>query len=256
MKLCAFCLEPAQMTGEHLWSAWTERLFSESVSMFNFRTLDSEGTVKRWKGRSVNMKAHVVCGRCNNTWMSDLDADAKLTLKDLIRHAAFVTLLPCGIASMAAFTFKTAVVADHIRHYRGRPFFLYAARKQFARTLAIPNGVQMWCAAFRGKYLLSGRYTTHYAKINTGRFKGFELYIFTYVVGFLVLQLTATRWASIAKRPAFMPVLTQNDTIWRRVSIPFWPSDGTPITWPPLEHFDDQGIEVFAERWGRIAETL
>ena len=38
MKQCAFCLRPAKMTAEHIWSAWMGRLFSEA------RTFDFSDT--------------------------------------------------------------------------------------------------------------------------------------------------------------------------------------------------------------------
>jgi hypothetical protein len=254
MKLCAFCLRAAKMSGEHMWSAWIERLFADFTGRYSFKTLVSEGVTKHWKSGSINLKAHVVCEPCNNTWMSDIDAEAKMTMKDMIRCAAHVTLLRRGIASIATFAFKTAVVADHVRPDR-RPFFSHSARKRFATTLEIPTGVQMWLAAFRGAHLLSGRYTMHYAKVRSGRFKGFELYIFTYVAGFLGLQVTGWRWASIAKRRRFTPVLAQ-DPAFGPVAVPFWPSDGTPVVWPPPAHFDDQSVEIFANRWGRLVERV
>lgn len=254
MKSCAFCLRPAKMSGEHVWSDWIGKLFADYKGMYSFRTTTTKNRPDRhWQTHSIDMKAHVVCESCNNTWMSDLDGEAKATMKDMIRYAAYISLLPRGIASIAAFTLKTAVVADHIRPHR-TPFFSHTARKQFAATFAIPAGVQVWLSAFRGKHLLSGRYSTIYAKIGDGRFKGFELYIFTYVAGFLALQLSASRWTSIAKKPLSIPLLTQHSA-WDRVSVPLWPSDGTAVVWPPPEHLNDESLNIFSGRWAKLRET-
>lgn len=202
------------------------------------------------------MKAHVVCAQCNSTWMSDVDQDAQQTMKDMIRWAAWVSLLPRGIQSIAAFAFKTAVVADHVRPQHGKPFFSPVERRRFATTRQIPEGVQIWLGVFRGKNLLSGRYTTHYAKIHGGTFRGFELYVFTYVAGFLALQLTAFRWASVAKKPrGVWPGLTQHAD-WNKRSIPLWPNDGTWVLWPPIEELDDDSLMDFAERWARLMERV
>jgi hypothetical protein len=238
------------MSGEHLWSAWIGKLFADYKGIYSFRTGISEQTTNRWKSRSIDMKAHVVCEGCNNTWMSDLEQQARTTMKDMIRNAGWVSLLPIGISSIAAFAFKTAVVADHITPNR-HPFFSHSAREQFASTRQIPKHVQIWLGAFRGEHLLSGRYTSHYAKIRSTRFKSFEFYVFTYVAGFLALQLTAWRWASIAKKPRFIPQLTQH-TNWARASVPLWPGTGIPVVWPPVDHLDDKSLRLFAERWARL----
>jgi hypothetical protein len=37
-KLCAFCLRPAQMSGEHLWSAWIGKLLADYKGVYSFRT--------------------------------------------------------------------------------------------------------------------------------------------------------------------------------------------------------------------------
>ncbi len=146
MKNCAFCLRPAVMSGEHLWGAWIGRLYGEPTSPYSFNTRLSDGHYKSWKSRSVDLKAHVVCEPCNNTWMSDVEAEASKTMGNIITDAAPVSLLPLGIKSIAAFLFKTAVVADHTRP-NIRPFFP-SVRKRFAESLEIPAGVQMWIASF------------------------------------------------------------------------------------------------------------
>lgn len=168
---------------------------------------------------------------------------------NMIRYASPVSLLPLGIASIATFLFKCAVVADHTRP-KERPFFTHLDRERFSQSLEIPNGVQMWIASC-GVNHPYGRFMTHYGKINSSGYKGFELYIFTYVAGFLALQLTAFRWNSIAKKPDFNPALVQFSG-FDKVSIPLWPSNGNLITWPPDEHLSGDSIEFFAERWNRI----
>jgi hypothetical protein len=218
-----------------MWSAWIERLFIDYKGVYSFRTMGTDDTTHQWKSRAIDLKAHVVCEECNSTWMSAVDEEAKKTMKDMIRYAGWVSLLPKGIASIAVFAFKTAVVADHVRPKR-KPFFSPASRRRFATTREIPHGVQMWLGLFRGKHLLSGRYTTHYARINTGRFRGHEIYIFTYVAGYLALQVTAFRWASIVKKPPYQPVLTQNPE-WAKASIPLWPSDGRACPLASTETF-------------------
>lgn len=198
------------------------------------------------------MKAHVVCETCNNTWMSDLDGEAKATMKDMIQYGAWISLLPRGIETIAAFAFKTAVIADQLRPV-DHPFFSHTARKRFAVSLDIPVGVQVWLSFFKGK-ALSGNYITHSLKLRVGHYRAFEFYVFTYVAGFLALQLTAPRWASITKKPPSFPGLTQDPRL-DRVSVPLWPSNGTPLEWPGNKYLDDDSLDGFATRWSQLRES-
>ena len=253
MKQCAFCLRPAKMTGEHIWSAWIGRLFSDYAGVFQVERSGAPAT-RRWKSRSIDATANVVCEQCNNGWMSDLDAEASIAMANMIRHGSGLSLLARGIASIAAFAFKTAVVVDCTVWHRPRPFFSHADRKRFAATLVIPRGVQVWLSTFRTRQI-HGSFTAHYGEIHVGKCKGFEFYIFTYVVGFLVIQLTGFRWNSVAKGPRFMPHLRQGD-IWNPVSVPLWPSDGRPVDWPTSQYLTDQTLKILAERWGYVSERI
>ena len=125
MKQCAFCLRPAKMTGEHIWSAWIGRLFDDQEIIFYTieRGVKPEDTA-HWKSRSIDAKASVVCEQCNNGWMSDLDAEASITMSNMIRYGWGVSLLPLGIAIVAAFAFKTAVVVDRASSKRVLVFVL------------------------------------------------------------------------------------------------------------------------------------
>ena len=124
---------------------------------YTIRQKGPDGTVvRRWSATTINLKAPVVCGPCNNGWMSDLENDhAKPVMQDMILHGAPRMLQPSDIASIAAFAFKTTVVTDHM-HPRRKPFFSSATRYRFAASLAIPDGVQMWIGAFSGVHLRSG----------------------------------------------------------------------------------------------------
>jgi len=67
---------------------------------------------KTWKSKSLDAVVRVVCETCNNGWMSDLDAEASATMSNMIRYGSAVSLLPIGIASIAMFAYKAAVVVN------------------------------------------------------------------------------------------------------------------------------------------------
>ena len=138
---------------------------------------------KKWKSKSIDAVARVVCETCNNGWMSDLDAQASATMSNMIRHGSAVSLLPIGIASIAMFAYKAAVVVNCAGNELGGPFFPPAERKRFSEDgHFLPGGIQIWLSTYRGPRL-HGRYEGHYAKINTGRYRNFRVFVFTYTVG-------------------------------------------------------------------------
>jgi hypothetical protein len=51
-------------------------------------------------------------------------------------------------------------------HATRKPFFSPAIRYSFAKSLTIPDGVQMWLGAFDGRHARSGSITARYLKKN------------------------------------------------------------------------------------------
>lgn len=206
---------------------------------------------KKWKSKSIDAVARVVCESCNNGWMSDVDAEASATMSNMIRHGSGLSLLPIGIASIAMFAYKAAVVVDCGRREFDGPFFPPAERKRFSENgHFLPAGVQVWLSTIRSERL-HGRYMGHYAKINTGTYRNFKVFVFTYTVGFLVIQLVAFRWGSrLLKRSSVTPYFLQADT-WNLASIPIWPPDGRSVAWPTSQYLTDASIHQIAERCGR-----
>jgi hypothetical protein len=237
------------------------RLFSEQVISFSKYSApynvewETGPASKTWKSKSIDAVANVVCEVCNNGWMSDLDFEASATMSNMIRYGSAVSLLPLGVASIARFAYKAAVIVDCGKS-TGIPFFSPAERKRFSEgDHDIPKGVQVWLSTVRTTRL-HGRYTGHYGKIKTGRFRHFKGFVFTYTVGFLVIQLAAVRWGSrVLKQPRLEPHFRQAN-IWNTVSTPLWPPDGRPILWPTEQFLTDETINAIAERWAHLSEGI
>src|SRR5436190_17415875 len=102
-RQCAFCPSPAVAHGgEHAWSAWMGRLIV--TKGFRLYSFNEHGLQRIWKKRKLDEKLPVVCERCNNEWMSDLENQhAKPAIKDLIVSDKLVTLNPQRLESIAKF---------------------------------------------------------------------------------------------------------------------------------------------------------
>ena len=141
-RVCAFCPETANLTGEHMFADWIDRILTTTTSHYVFTDTDPKsGAIRKWRGRHLNRKFNAVCDRCNNGWMSDIDNAARDTLKDVIRYRAPVSFLRRGLESIAAFTLKNAFVADYMHD---QPFFGLQARNRFKEHRQFPLGVYMW----------------------------------------------------------------------------------------------------------------
>jgi hypothetical protein len=247
MPRCAFCVEAATLTGEHLWSDWIGQALGPRD--YTFTRKNAEGVPHSWHGNKLDVKAKVVCERCNNGWMSDLETKTKPIVQDMILECAKTTLQSEQVELIAALSFKNAVVADHA-HSNRLPFFTSSERRLFVRTLTIPGGIQMWLSSMSSQ---QGVFKSMYLQTPVGTPNGFELNAFTYGIGHLVIQVVTPRWKKKSlKRHSPPPRLTQAEE-WNSLSIPFWPAIGSAVSWPSLVHLRDEDVDAFVQRWKNLA---
>jgi hypothetical protein len=214
----------------------------------NLEMMTDKGKTANWKSASLNMKMPVVCAQCNNGWMSTLEAQyAKPAMKDLIVNDKLVSLSPNRLASIAVFAFKQAVIGDYASVPGRDPFYSLADRHSFAASLAIPSGVYMWLAAFKEKR--QGIFRPLYHKVPTNPKRSFEMYLLTFGAGYFLFQILSFRWLTSALPT--VPIIRQ-ESAWNKFSIPFWPSDGQAVSWPPSKQLTWDRANEFAERWHTI----
>jgi hypothetical protein len=205
---------------------------------------------REYDARIIKEKLPVVCEQCNNTWMSDVTNGVKQAFSGMIIDGERVSLAPPDASLLGAFAFMKSVVADHATR-RDDPFFTRAVREKFRASLAIPAEVQMWIAAYQGDSRYSGRCTTAIlTPTSPGPIDGIEFYIFTYVVGRLVVQTHASRWTRIDQRARLLPDVTPGGD-WSAAAVRFWPDNGIPVNWPPPKYLGDKDniIERFINRF-------
>ncbi len=240
------------MTGEHIFSAWIGRLLDSPK--YSWRFIDPEtGEIKEWKA-SLDLKMRVVCEPCNSGWMSDLEAEAKNAFSDIIKYGSKISLLPRGIALLAAFAFKNAVIATCMNPSR-EPFFTRAERENFRSSLSLPLNIQMWVGCLQD-ISMTATFIGHVFGLNVPpgtRRHGIEIYdleayAFTYSAGHLVLQVLACRHGKIVNRGKPLHILRPNP-VWDDAVVQFWPDTGTPISWPPSCNLNSDSLNLLANRW-------
>ena len=248
MKRCAFCpTEATKLSGEHIWDDW----LNDELPTKRFRVRQRKSTLEPFREYDacvLKEKLPVVCEKCNNTWMSDVTNRVKQSFAGMIISGAHVSLSRADTALLAAFAFMKSVVADHATP-KPEPFFTRAARESFRVSLAIPAGVQIWMAAFQGDYRYSGKCTTAILTPNApGPIDGIEFFTSTYVVGHLVLQTLALRWAHLHQLATSLPDITPG-TDWNPATVQLWPDSSFPISWPPPKYLGENIIQRFIDRF-------
>lgn len=243
---CAFCPSKARITGEHLWSAWAGGSLGRQLYRFTRRTIN--GKVNTWAHTELNPKARVVCHGCNTGWMSQLEKKTKAVAKEMVVNCTETTLRGPDIATLAAFGFLKTVVGDHM-HSNTPPFFTFEERQSFRKTLSIPGGVQMWLASVPFQH---GLFKSMHIDGFAGTPAPFQLNIFTYGLGHLVVQVAGCKWkADVLNQLGLPPRLTQ-DKVWDGCSISVWPSIRTPVLWPPKAVMSRPVLDEFIVRWTHL----
>ena len=250
MQQCAFCLNEADLTGEHIWSDWMNRVLPPSGP---FQVTSTKGTGEPicYRAHTLNMKLRVVCEKCNNGWMSELESYRAIpAMKDLILSDKGVLLTSQRLESIAIFAFKCAVIADHSSFlkpkFKNRELFFSAdCRTAFRQSLAIPEGVQMWLAA--SKEDGRGTFRDTYRPSPPSVARGFELYELTYGVGYLIFQVVATRWLGDGSKGDLLRF--GHGRYWNKFCLPLWPNDGCTVLWPPDKQLTPELARRFSERW-------
>jgi hypothetical protein len=217
------------------------RLFTGKKFRFIKRG-DSGEILRQWAQPGIDLTAKVVCKSCNEGWMSNLEErHAKPSMADLIIGKSELELSGERVRAIARFAFKTAVVVDHMMP--GEPFFSASVRHHFAKSLCIPQNVQMWLAGYLP--MASGRFRGTYHSGSFDPNRTLELYVCTYAVGHFAFQVVSAYLSGI---PSFCP-----KSEFDHVAIPFWPGIPNGVVWPPVDVIrtrDD--FDAFSERWGAI----
>lgn len=248
MGKCIFCSCEAKLTGEHIWSAWIGRLLAPRTSGFNFSYYDTQtGERREWSQPTMDQKTKLVCKPCNEGWMSEIEDNASRTLSGIVRDGSQVCLLPSGIVSLATFSFKCAILANHMAPNE-EPFFSPFIRHRFKDNLEIPSSVQMWIGDFQGTARWSGRWNIRYVKSSNDSTHDLEFYTFNFVAGRLATQVIAKSWAKLHRRGRELP-LVHFIPAWDEALTEFWPNPrARPIVWPPPKHFVDDSFNDLVDR--------
>jgi hypothetical protein len=246
---CAFCPETAEMTCEHLWPVWASELIGKK-RYTNIRQ-EIDGRVFTWEATTLNAKTKVVCHDCNSGWMNDLENRMKNVCSEMILNGSSKNLSGGDVVTISAYGFLKSVVADYM-HENRPPFYTSEERSLFRRFLSIPLGVQVWLGKMDGLHAI---FKGMGGEAPLGTPNRFHMNIFTYGLGYILIQVTGCKWMKKSRRKYFAPPLLDQGTEWAAFSIPVFPNCNTPIAWPPISHLRHESINIFVQRWINLNRT-
>ena len=199
----------------------------------------------------IDRTVAVVCSKCNNEWMSDITDAFATRLREQVIDNRPASLSPEQLGVLVLFGFMKAVVVDHMSVGRTGSFFTPRQRTAFMRDGTIPADAQFWLATSYGKARGSGSVKSRYAQLNSSAATGLELFICSYSVGFVGIQIIGKRWIKKSMRRREKPRLRQAD-VWDKSSYEIKMPIMAAATWPLPQVLNEQAFDLFADRWKHI----
>jgi hypothetical protein len=241
---CAFCPATANITGEHVWSDWMNKLFRAFGSTnVTFQKVLVDGSIaKQWNAPKLNMKANVVCGTCNNGWMSNLEEQyAKPAMADLILGKRIGSIIKKRAHGLSLFAFKTAVIANHSLP-ENELFFDQSARYAFRASLKIPPEVRMWLVGMEP--VAGGAISSLNVHFPDKDAPNLTLNICSFRVGCLGFQVVSAK----AIRAGEVESLPTPDNL----TTCFYPTLEPNVRWPRPKVLSTEAFNDFSNRWNAI----
>lgn len=262
MRHCAFCSNSAN-SQEHIWSEWILGLLPESKDG-KFTLMLPDGSYKTKRLKKPVHTAGVVCRSCNNGWMSNrLEKPMQQATESLILETHEKTFTPADCLAIARWAFKTTVVANHMNRDE-ESFFPEQHRLRFAADQTIAPGIHVWLSRRYSRYFTTNfrveRVTKrpatdlmpHLVSLPPSPYE-FQIYACTLVIGWLCLQVAATRWTKRQVAESVYPPTISQNQVFDDYAIPIFIPRKEPrsVSWPPPQVIGDKLFVEFWKRWER-----
>ena len=243
-KTCVFCgASGAKITKEHAWPNWIRKLFAAGeTKVIGFRTPNAKlGEFTYATQDDMGVTVNVVCKKCNEGWMHDLEDAVRAFLEPVIRDGATTTFTPHQQTVLATWATKTAMVFE----FAGKsvPFFTADERDDLRRRLFPPSYIMTWLAHYSGPFMsLSYGARMTFDEDRTMGIGPLQAQGAVIAVGQLAFQVLGIH------RPASGMATIPVHGEWDEKLMRIWPPTN-PKTWPPALALNDDGIDNLLRRF-------
>jgi hypothetical protein len=240
-RQCTFCANPAR-SREDIYPVWL---------------LEKIGNVGPFLHKMVGVpdvemdtpvrKAKVVCGGCNNGWMSNLEIETKPIMSPLIADLS-ISLSERDQNALARWTVKTAMMFDAASRRRSELCYAQVLCERLRTHKEVPRLTAIWLGRFFRHELFS-RAGLGWFTINEVA-RAAHGCITTFIFGNLVIQ-SMTIHAGAEYTEENFPRIRAIDGLWSSTLVQIWPNTGI-VNWPPAEFFVSRGshsIGRLINRW-------
>jgi hypothetical protein len=253
-RTCLFC-PSTPMSREHIWPEWMVEIFPES-DYKSGRRIQTHGeglSEQTWSKKTVTHKASVVCKKCNETWMSQIEQETKLVLKPIIEEPRtkrqlnlHQQALLANWAALHAMVFQKALKPDSV-YYSEEECWTFADSHREGRKPILNTHVWLALLPDMGGMGVHGGIHSRNPSGEPWRYS-----FFNSVFGRIAVQ--AFHWSGvtgdwIGNEHRSINLRKLDESVWRHAVIRIWPRKSISVTWPPRKSLTHAGIRPFYNRF-------
>ena len=176
-KKCIFCGN-GKLTREHIWPDWAAQelpdwpkaVQAKYVVQGKYERQMGAPVLRKRQGGVKNIRIRVVCGPCNNGWMSRLEEGLKPLLLKLIRGEP-TELSVEDLVDLTRWATLKAMVAEQDSH--SEPVYQTQERLAFFEHRTVPEGTRVWLFDC-GVGVWASHYVRRAAALASARVEGFK----------------------------------------------------------------------------------
>jgi hypothetical protein len=238
-RTCVFC-GGSPTTNEHIWPDWARPILAEEGALDHHRLVqqdDHPDEAYSWKQPAYIMTTKVVCARCNNGCMSDLENRAKPLLGPML-FGRGRALHREGQRTLAAWALKTAMMVEHT-HGAKRQMIDRAEHEHLMAVGEPSERIRVWLTSYVGDVVAMAQTygLDAHMELSPDPDRGRrDMWGATITFGAGVLQVFGTTLT------ALLDGVEVNGQGVHQI----WPYERS-ITWTPRPGFDNAGLLAFAD---------
>ena len=159
VKCCIFCGNDGKKSQEHIWGKWIKKHVAPTMNKHGVVThiIDNPGkearsTQRIRAGDPISSSVPIVCVSCNNTWLSNIQEDAKSHLIPLFNGSK--TLLDrVAQRKVATWIAMATITAEYLIHDDRQVAISNEERAEFMKTRKPSDDWRIWIAYYEASRL-------------------------------------------------------------------------------------------------------
>lgn len=234
---CIFCQREGKASKEHLWPRWAQDTYDEDErdQRVPHSIEPHDQPHKTWDAPAFSATLKDVCRKCNNGWMSTIEAEAKTYMEPLIRGEEGLMIDPDAQWTISRWTYLKVLLFERVdTRQRLLPERHYHEMYESLDDPVLPANMSVFMAAHEGER--HGQYA-HRLLADAATQKP-ELFMGTITIRKLVVQVIEdiSEDGAVKTFQRDKRIAGQDARIW-----PF----SKPFEWPPGLALTDAGLEIF-----------